>query len=575
MLLPPGTLVGKYRVQRQLAQGGMAEVYLATRQGAEGFEKPVVIKRIRSELAHDTSFVEMFIAEAHLASRLSHPNLVHIFDFDRHEDTYYLAMEYIRGRALVEARKRANELGRPVPAVLAAHVGVEVARGLGYAHKLTEHGKPLNLVHRDVTPHNVLLSYDGAVKLTDFGIAKAAGRATTIGTLKGKFAYMAPEQARGESVDARTDLFALGITLWELLTGARLFHGDSDVAVLNAVQERPVVPPLELNPAVDEELSTVVLKALERTPDKRYQTAAELERALLQYVLHHSQVPEDTDVGAFIRGLFPLEAEIAESTVTKLQGGGWNSRDESAATVVPAHKGAGRARVGRRPNASGRLARDLPGDRTELFDSAAASATEMQPADRTPTEGGGGRGDEVPTLRARAPVRLNQLGRALAERTKRLLSGLETKAHRVAARLTGRAPSRAVLLAVAATPLALLVLFILVFSRPAVKATAVASAAAPSAPVEAALPPPPPSVAAPAEAPAAADEGFLELTLTPGGNVTIDGKEQPKVEGTQRFTLKAGHHEVMASDTKVITEWSVYVRPGATVKKHFSFPKHK
>src|SRR5208283_5159456 len=164
--------------------------------GAEGFEKPVVIKRIRSGLAHDTSFVEMFIAEAHLASRLSHPNLVHIFDFDRHEDTYYLAMEYIRGRALVEARKRASELKRPVPAVLAAQVGVEVARGLGYAHRLTEHGKPLNLVHRDVTPHNVLLSYDGAVKLTDFGIAKAAGRATTIGTLKGKFAYMAPEQAR-------------------------------------------------------------------------------------------------------------------------------------------------------------------------------------------------------------------------------------------------------------------------------------------------------------------------------------------------------------------------------------------
>ena len=143
------------------------------------------------------------------------------------------------------------------------------------------------------------MSYDGAVKLTDFGIAKAGGRATTGGTLKGKFAYMAPEQARGDPVDARTDLFALGITLWELLTGARLFHADTDWGVLQAVQERPVPSPAELNPQVDGELGQVVLKALERQPTNRYQTGAELERALLRYVLHKSQGPEDTDVGAF------------------------------------------------------------------------------------------------------------------------------------------------------------------------------------------------------------------------------------------------------------------------------------
>ncbi len=567
MPLPPGTLVGKYRVQRQLAEGGMAEVYLATVQGAEGFEKSVVIKRIRSELAHDASFVEMFIAEAHLASRLSHPNLVHIFDFDRHQDSYYLAMEYIRGRALVEARKRASEMQRPVPPVLAAQVGVEVARGLGYAHKLTEHGKPLNLVHRDVTPHNVLLSYDGAVKLTDFGIAKAAGRATTIGSLKGKFAYMAPEQARGDSVDARTDLFALGITLWELLTGARLFHGESDLAVLHAVQERPVVPPGELNPAVDEELGGVVLKALERPPAKRYQTAAELERALLQYVLRHSQLPEDTDVGAFIRSLFPLEAEGAESRVTKPARHDWNSRDESAPTVVPAHSAAGRG-------ALGSLARHVPEERTELLDSSAAPTPEKQSADQTPTQGGGGQGDEVPTVRARAPVDAGRLARALQDRARGLLWALESKGRQAAARLTGRAPSRAVLGAVAATPLLLLVLFILLFARPAARPPPVPSPPVAPAPAEAPLPLPPPVAAAPTEAPAA-DEGFLELTLTPGGSVTIDDKEQPPVEGTQRFTLKAGRHEVTASDTKVITTWSVYVRPGATVKKHFSFPKYK
>ncbi len=293
----------------------MAEVYLATAQGAEGFEKPVVIKRIRPQLATDASFVEMFIAEAHLASRLSHPNLVHIFDFDRHQDTYYLAMEYIRGRSLGEANKRARELSTPARPVLVAQVGVEVARGLGYAHKLSHHGQPLHLVHRDVTPQNILLSYDGAVKLTDFGIAKASGRATTIGTLKGKFAYMAPEQARGDPVDARTDLFALGITLWELLTGVRLFHAETDWGVLHAVQERPVPSPAELNPEVDEELGQVVLKALQRPPDSRYQAAADFERALLRYVLHHSQAPEDTDVGAFVRELFRVEADTTEATV--------------------------------------------------------------------------------------------------------------------------------------------------------------------------------------------------------------------------------------------------------------------
>ena len=203
----------------------MAEIYLAAALGPEGFEKDVVIKRVRSGLAGDPEFVRMFIAEARVASRLNHANLVHIFDFDKHQDTYYLAMEYVRGHSLWELRRRCQERGVPVPPTLAAQIGMELARGLAYAHRLTEGGKPLGLVHRDVTPHNVLLSFDGAVKLTDFGIAKAGGRSTASGVLKGKFAYMSPEQARGDAVDARTDVFALGVTLWELLTGSRLFEG--------------------------------------------------------------------------------------------------------------------------------------------------------------------------------------------------------------------------------------------------------------------------------------------------------------------------------------------------------------
>ena len=188
MTLAAGTPIGKYVVRRKLAEGGMAEIYLAAALGPEGFEKDVVIKRVRPALAGDPEFVKMFITEARVASRLDHANLVQIFDFDKHEDTYYLAMEYVRGHSLWELRRRCQERAVAIPPTLVAQIGMEVARGLAYAHRLTENGQSLGLVHRDVTPHNVLLSFDGAVKLTDFGIAKAEGRATTSGMLKGKFA---------------------------------------------------------------------------------------------------------------------------------------------------------------------------------------------------------------------------------------------------------------------------------------------------------------------------------------------------------------------------------------------------
>ncbi|HUM13517.1 MAG TPA: protein kinase [Myxococcaceae bacterium] len=312
MTLAAGTPIGKYVVRRKLAEGGMAEIYLAAALGPEGFEKDVVIKRVRPGLAGDPDFVRMFIAEARVASRLNHANLVHIFDFDKHEDTYYLAMEYVRGHSLWELRRRCQERGVAIPPILVAQIGMEVARGLAYAHRLTENGQSLGLVHRDVTPHNVLLSFDGAVKLTDFGIAKAGGRATTSGMLKGKFAYMSPEQARGDAVDARTDVFALGVTLWELLTGARLFEGEGDVAVLRAVQERLIVPPARLNPAVAAPLDAAVMRALERDRGRRWPTAHELERALAEVLLAGARSLEDTDVGAFLRRMFPEEAGVAE-----------------------------------------------------------------------------------------------------------------------------------------------------------------------------------------------------------------------------------------------------------------------
>ncbi|WP_224361791.1 serine/threonine protein kinase [Hyalangium versicolor] len=304
MTLPAGTQIGKYIVQKKLAEGGMAEIYLATSQGVEGFEKEVVLKRVAAVLAGDPGFVDMFIAEARLVSRLNHGNVVQVFDFEKHEDVYYMAMEYVRGCSLADLRKKCKDLMEPMPPVLVAHIGAEVARGLHYAHRLKVNGEPLFLVHRDVTPHNVLISLDGAVKLTDFGIAKKGAALTSPGMLKGKFAYMSPEQSRGEAVDARTDVFALGIVLWEMLTGGRLFDGDSELAVLRSVQQTAVAHPSRLNPNVPEDLGDVVMKALQRNPDARYQTASEFERALVQCVLNHAQSPDDTDVSAFVRRIY-------------------------------------------------------------------------------------------------------------------------------------------------------------------------------------------------------------------------------------------------------------------------------
>jgi serine/threonine-protein kinase len=310
-------------VKRKLAEGGMAEIYLCTAVGPEGFEKEVAIKVVRSFLARDEGFMKMFVDEARLASRLNHANVVQIFDFAKHEDSYFIAMEYVQGVSLWDLRRRCRELGIPFPSVLAAEVAVQTARGLHYAHSLTDKGRPLGLVHRDVTPHNVLLSFDGAVKLTDFGIAKASGnsQSTAAGMLKGKFAYMSPEQAGGDKLDQRSDVFALGIVLWEMLTGGRLFEADSDVGVLRAVRESYISPPARLNPDVPSELDGIVVKALTRDLAGRYQSAQELERALAGFVLRHAKNVEDTNVGMFVSQMFRDELE----EMRELEQGGTHS----------------------------------------------------------------------------------------------------------------------------------------------------------------------------------------------------------------------------------------------------------
>ena len=299
--------LGRYRLIEPIATGGMAEVWRAEAPGPEGFVKEVALKVVRGDHGADGELVRMFIREARLASRLTHANVVQVFDFDQADGRHYLAMELVRGRTLREVLDRARARGLRLGLGRAVEVGLAVARALSYAHRLEEGGRPLGLVHRDVSPQNVLVSFEGEVKLADFGIARALGAEETVpGTLKGKLAYMAPEQARGEPVDARADLFALGAVLWELCAGRRLFAREGDAATLGALLSgEPVSPPSSWNEAVPPELDALVLSALARDPALRTPTAEALATGLAQVRTRLAADGADLDLRGFMARLWP------------------------------------------------------------------------------------------------------------------------------------------------------------------------------------------------------------------------------------------------------------------------------
>jgi serine/threonine-protein kinase len=300
---------GKFRLVELLASGGMAEVWRAEMPGAAGFVKEIALKLVRGEHREDDAFTRMFIQEARLASRLDHANIVHVFDLGQVEGRYYIAMELVRGRTLREVVDRCRERGVRFGVTRAVHVCADVARALAYAHRLEVDGRVAGLVHRDVSPQNVLVSLEGEVKLADFGIARAAGadELTSAGTIKGKLAYMAPEQARGEPVDARADVFGLGVVLWELCAGRRLFARDGDAATLGAVLDtKPVSRPSEWNESVPAELDRVVLSALERDRERRTSSAEELAQSLAALRLRLAAAsPDELDLRALLRRLWP------------------------------------------------------------------------------------------------------------------------------------------------------------------------------------------------------------------------------------------------------------------------------
>ncbi|WP_223634230.1 serine/threonine-protein kinase [Corallococcus sp. EGB] len=320
---------GSYQLLKRLATGGMAQIYLARRPGSEAPDKLLVLKRILPHLSENDEFVRMFLDEARIAARLAHPNVVQIYDLGAEGDTFFIAMEYIHG---VDARrlwKRSETAGRPLPVPLVCRILLEACAGLDYAHKKTDAaGRPLGIVHRDVSPQNILVTFDGGVKVVDFGIAKAADQATVTrsGVLKGKYSYMSPEQAGGQRVDRRSDVFALGVVLHELLTGGRLFKRHSDMLTLSAVAECNVPVPSQVAPRVPVELDAIVLKALAKEPDARYQHAQELQRALEGWLASQPQ-PCGTvaDLAAFMRELYAdrlsEEARSGEVQVTDEEAG--------------------------------------------------------------------------------------------------------------------------------------------------------------------------------------------------------------------------------------------------------------
>ncbi len=365
---------GNYQLLKRLAMGGMAQIYLARQRGPEGFEKLLVVKRILPHLAENEDFVRMFLDEARIAARLNHPNIVQIFNLGAQDDSFFIAMEYIHGEDLRRVWKRAERSGQLMPVPLVCRVIIEACAGLDYAHKKTDgSGKPLGIVHRDISPQNILVTFEGRVKVVDFGIAKAADQATVTrsGVLKGKYSYMSPEQAAGQKLDCRSDIFALGVVLYELLTGTRLFKRLNDMATLQAVADCKIVPPSQVNARVPAHLEPIVMKALARDPADRYSEAVQLQLALEDWLVAHQLPSSSAHVAAFMQDLYAArlaeEARLGDVLVEEAEvfspSGGHKAIEKSGAETMAAPR--------QRDEGSGRQqmdpARTQPLESTGLF----------------------------------------------------------------------------------------------------------------------------------------------------------------------------------------------------------------
>lgn len=309
---------GRYRLLGLLGQGGMGRLYIAERRGVQGFVKIVALKRILPHLADSAQLREMFLNEARIAARLEHPNIVATYELGEVEGKYFISMEYLPGEDLSAVIARCQ--GAPaIPIEIAAALAQQAAQGLQYAHDARDgQGRLIGLVHRDVNPRNIFVTYHGVLKLLDFGMVRnPAGPKSVPGTFKGKYGYCAPEQLEGGRVDSRTDVFCLGIVLWESLTGARLFDARTDAETIDAVRSRHVEAPSALRPEVPRSLEEIALRALARDPARRYQSAQEMSEALDRFLTERKTQPTAITIGQWMESIFGAERAALKKSISQ------------------------------------------------------------------------------------------------------------------------------------------------------------------------------------------------------------------------------------------------------------------
>lgn len=303
---------GKYILHERVAVGGMAEIFRAKMHGVDGFEKNLVVKQILPQYAKNREFIQMFIDEAKITVSLNHGNIVPVFELGQIDGIYFIAMDWIDGKNLGEVLDQTIELNVPLSIPHGLYLASEMLAGLDYAHRKTDDaGRSVGIVHRDVSPQNILISYEGEVKVVDFGIARAATKVheTRAGVIKGKFGYMSPEQACGEAVDARSDIFAVGILLYEMLTLERLFFAENDAVVIDRVKRADVPTPSSVNPALPPQLDAILFKALARDPAARYQTAGEMRTDLSRLLFSLRDVPSSQTLSLYMKMVFAEEIQ--------------------------------------------------------------------------------------------------------------------------------------------------------------------------------------------------------------------------------------------------------------------------
>ena len=303
----PVLRVGRYRILSELGRGGMSNVYLAVAHGPGGVNKLVVLKALLPDFSGEQYALAMFLDEARLAAQLNHPNVVQTYEVGTEGDRHVIVMEYLEGQSLSAVLKRSEQAGDPLAPALHIKVVIAALEGLHYAHELRAYdGAPLQLVHRDVSPQNVFVTYDGQVKVLDFGIAKAASSSThtATGIVKGKIAYMAPEQTIGDAVDRRADIYSIGCMLWAAATGRKLWKDTPDVHIMRRVINGDIPSPQSTNPACDDELNRIVMKALATDPRDRYQTALEIQQDLEAYLEMYGDTVKQKDIARYVSNLF-------------------------------------------------------------------------------------------------------------------------------------------------------------------------------------------------------------------------------------------------------------------------------